>query len=126
MTIKCCYWLADLIGLLSSLCFLKHPYFPKQPHHLHLHFLVLHFHFLVVFLCHPGYCISFCCLSIISNIFFVSLWFKHAAFLHVTCWLFLDIKNPWVSLVCPIHILFSLTSYCLQLLLAFSHSLMCV
>ena len=46
-------------------------------------------------------------------------------FLHVGCWLFLDINCLWVSLVCPIRILLSLTSYCLQLLWEFSHSLMC-
>ena len=42
----------------------------------------------------------------------------------IDCWSFLDIKCPWVSLVCPIRSLLSLTSYCLQLLWALSHSSM--
>ena len=57
--------------------------------------------------------------------FIVSLWFPYPLFPHVSCWLFLDIKCLWVSLVCPIHILLSLNSYCLELLLTLSHSSMC-
>ena len=54
--------------------------------------------------------------------FMVILWFPHAAFIYVGCCLFLDIKCLWVNLVCPIWSIFSLTSYCLQLLWALSHS----
>ena len=56
--------------------------------------------------------------------FIVSIWFPHAAFLQVGGGSFLDIRCLWVSLECPICILLSLTSYCLQLLYALSHSLM--
>ena len=56
MTIKRCWWLADLVSLLSSLYFLKHPYLPKEPHHLLL--------FTIISSCHSGYCVSFCCFSI--------------------------------------------------------------
>ena len=45
-------------------------------------------------------------------------------FPHVGCWWFLDIKCLWVSLMCPVCILLSLTSYCLQLLWTLSHSSM--
>ena len=84
--------------------------------------------FVVMSLCHSGYC--FFLLSLhwgqsCRQFFIVRLWFPLAAFPHVGCWLFFDIKWPWVSLVCPIRILFSLTSYCLQLLWALSHSAMC-
>ena len=48
--------------------------------------------------------------------FIVSVWFPHAAFVHVGCWSFLIIKCPCVSLMCPIRSLLNLTSYCLQLL----------
>ena len=41
--------------------------------------------------------------------FIVSLWFQHAAFLHVSC-SFFDIKCPWVNIVSPIRIPLSLTS----------------
>ena len=44
---------------------------------------------------------------------FFIVWFPHAAFLHVGCWLFLDTNCLWVSLVCPICIILSLTLYCL-------------
>ena len=54
----------------------------------------------------------------------VRLWFPHAAFSHVGCWLFLDNKCLQVSLVCLIHILLSLISYYLQLVWPFSHSAM--
>ena len=57
--------------------------------------------------------------------FIVSLWFPHAAFQHVGCWLFLDIKCQEVSLVYPIRIFLSLTTYYIQLLWALSYSLMC-
>ena len=37
ITIRRCYWLTDLISLLSFLQFLKNPYLSDEPHHL-LHF----------------------------------------------------------------------------------------
>ena len=40
MTIRHCLQLANLVSLLSSLYFLKHPYLPKEPHHL-LHLSML-------------------------------------------------------------------------------------
>ena len=76
--------------------------------------------FPVVSLCHPGYCVSFCCSfigqSCRQSSFIVSLWFPHAAFPQAGCYLFLDNKCPWVSLVWQILILLSFTSYSLQLL----------
>ena len=51
--------------------------------------------------------------------FIVSIWFPHAAFLQVGGGSFLDIKCLWVSLVCPICILLSLTSYFLQIFMHF-------
>ena len=56
MSIRRCYRLPDLVSLMSSLYFLKHPYLPKKPHHHHNPFPV-------VPLCHPECCISLCCLS---------------------------------------------------------------
>ena len=119
MTIGQCLMLADLVSLLSSLYFLSlrnliifsisHS-FPssvlKSP-------WILCFFLLSV---HWGQTCRQC--------FIVNLWFPQAAFLHVGCYSFIDIKGQWINLVFPIHILLSLTSYCLQLLYAFSHSLM--
>ena len=50
-----------------------------------------------------------------------SVSFVHVAFVHVGCWLFLVIKCPWVSLVCPIRGLLNLTLYFLQLSWALSN-----
>ena len=108
-----------LVILLSSLYFLKHPYLPKEPHpsittsqsfpSVLMSLWILCF---FLFSLHWGQCCRQC--------FIVRFWFPHAAFSHVGCWLFLDIKYPWVSLECLIHILLSLTLYCLQLLWAHS------
>ena len=108
MTIKCYYQLAHLISLLSSLYFLKYPNLHKKPHNL-LHFTILSQQ------C-PCVILEIVFLSAVSPLEIVSLWFPHAAFPHVVCWLFLDIKCLWVSLMCPIRILLSLTQCCILLL----------
>ena len=100
MTIRHKYCHVDLISyssfyISSNICFLKK-----------LHNF-LHNSFPVVLLCHPGYCISFCCPFIRQSCrqcFIVILFSTCCIFV---CWLFLDIKCPWISLVCSIYMLFS-------------------
>ena len=123
MNIRHCLVLADLVSLLSSLYFLKHSYLPKESYHL-LHFVILpqQCPYVTQILCF--FMLFFHWGQSCWQSFIVWLSILHVAFPHVGCWLFLDIKCPWVSLVCPIRILLNLTSYCQQLLRALSHSSM--
>ena len=123
MTKRHCYQCTDLVSYRSGPYFFEKFYSLKKPHYL------LHFTIFSQWCPYVTLDISF--LSAVPTLgqscgqcFIVNLWFSHAVFLHAGCWLFLDIKCLRVSLVCSISILLSLTSYCFQLLLAFSHSSM--
>ena len=87
----------SLFHISSNICILK-----KHHHFLHFtilsQFVTLDIVFLsAVPLLHWGQSCRQC--------FIVSIWFLHAAFLQVGGYSFLDIRGPWVSLVCPICIL---------------------
>ena len=121
ITTRCCWWLADLISLLSSLYFLKHPNFPKEPHLLH---------FTILSQKCPYVILDIVLLSAVPPLKVVLQALFYCWALVSTCYisacqLFLDIKCLWVNLVCPNRILLSLTLYCLQLLYALYHSSMC-
>ena len=125
MTIRHCFQSTCLVNHPSNIYFLKHSYFLNEHHYL-LHLTILSQRCpyvtmdIVFFFAVPPLRQS------CRQYFIVSFWFPHIAFLHVIGWLFFDIKCLWVSLVCPIHILLSLTLYCQQLFLALSHSSMFV
>ena len=117
MTIRHCSWHADLVSYSSQICFLQ------KPHNF--------FHFTILSSSVPvsPWILYFFLLSLhwgesCRQCFIVSIWFSHAVFLQVGGGSFLDIKCPWVSLVCPIRILLSWTSYYLQLLYELFHSSM--
>ena len=124
MTIRHCYQCTDVVSHPSNLYFLVHPYSLKKPHNFStsqsfpssilmspwiLCFFLLSFHW--------GQSCKQC--------FIINLLFPHAAFPHISGCLFLNIKCPWVNLVCSMCILLGLTSYYLQLFWELSHSSMC-
>ena len=122
MTIRHCFYHAELVCYSSlyislNICFLKKPhhflYFTTFPSSVLMSPRILYFFLLFLHWgqsCRQYLIVSFGC--------------PHAAFLHVTCCSFLDIRCQWVNLVCQIRILLSLTQYCLQSLYALFHSTM--
>ena len=118
MTIRHCNQYTDLVSCPSNLYFFEHPYYLEVPHY--------HLHFTIISKKCPYITLDIVFLSAVPTLgqfyrqcFIVSLWFPY-----VGCWLFLGIKCLLVSLVCPIPILLSLASYCLQLFWELSHSSM--
>ena len=114
-----------ILSTIPNFIFPQSSLFPQET----LSFSSLHNFFPVVPLGHPGYCISFCCPSIggilVGNVLLLVSGLHMLHFCKLVDVHFLNIKCPWVSLKCPIRILLNLTSYCLQLLYALSHSSMC-